>query len=183
MVPSIYPLETLHNSLSLRQVNDFLTGLCRSCCSRTHSGAPTGTSWKSQWPGICSASVTYCLGMEASPVPSAVPGWQAGLQPLAHLPRSSCSRRHGNLWCTSQRLPASDSQPPLPPPVPNSMGISAREKADQVVFSSLVAAAVALFDSLGSQAPGNTSFMQQQILSSSSLPLHPRSSDRPPWCE
>lgn len=82
MVPSIYPLETLHNSLSLRQVNDFLTGLCRSCCSRTHSGAPT---------------------------------------------------------------------------------------------------AVALFDSLGSQAPGNTSFMQQQILSSSSLPLHPRSSDRPPW--
>ncbi|XP_054858374.1 inositol hexakisphosphate and diphosphoinositol-pentakisphosphate kinase 1 isoform X2 [Eublepharis macularius] len=78
MVPSIYPLETLHNSLSLRQVNDFLTGLCRSCCSSTHSGAPT-----------------------------------------------------------------------------------------------------ALFDSLDSQAAGDA-FMQQQILSSSSLPLHPRL-DRPPW--
>ncbi|XP_051564792.1 inositol hexakisphosphate and diphosphoinositol-pentakisphosphate kinase 2-like isoform X1 [Myxocyprinus asiaticus] len=28
MVPSIYPLETLHNSLSLKQVNKFLTGVC-----------------------------------------------------------------------------------------------------------------------------------------------------------
>ncbi|XP_061232580.1 inositol hexakisphosphate and diphosphoinositol-pentakisphosphate kinase 1 isoform X5 [Neopsephotus bourkii] len=31
MVPTIYPLETLHNSLSLRQVNEFLTAVCRSC--------------------------------------------------------------------------------------------------------------------------------------------------------
>ncbi|XP_032416569.1 inositol hexakisphosphate and diphosphoinositol-pentakisphosphate kinase 2 isoform X10 [Xiphophorus hellerii] len=30
MVPSIYPLETLHNSLSLRQVNEFLTRVCES---------------------------------------------------------------------------------------------------------------------------------------------------------
>ncbi|XP_029001243.1 inositol hexakisphosphate and diphosphoinositol-pentakisphosphate kinase 2 isoform X4 [Betta splendens] len=30
MVPSIYPLETLHNSLSLKQVNEFLTGVCDS---------------------------------------------------------------------------------------------------------------------------------------------------------
>ncbi|KAL6113609.1 ppip5k1 [Pungitius sinensis] len=30
MVPSIYPLETLHNSLSLKQVNEFLTGVCKS---------------------------------------------------------------------------------------------------------------------------------------------------------
>ncbi|XP_071424199.1 inositol hexakisphosphate and diphosphoinositol-pentakisphosphate kinase 1 isoform X6 [Pithys albifrons albifrons] len=35
MVPTIYPLETLHNSLSLRQVNEFLTGVCRSC-SESH---------------------------------------------------------------------------------------------------------------------------------------------------
>ncbi|XP_051987802.1 inositol hexakisphosphate and diphosphoinositol-pentakisphosphate kinase 2 [Xyrauchen texanus] len=28
MVPSIYPLETLHNSLSLKQVNKFLTSVC-----------------------------------------------------------------------------------------------------------------------------------------------------------
>ncbi|XP_050165691.1 inositol hexakisphosphate and diphosphoinositol-pentakisphosphate kinase 1 isoform X5 [Myiozetetes cayanensis] len=35
MVPTIYPLETLHNSLSLRQVNEFLTAVCRSC-SESH---------------------------------------------------------------------------------------------------------------------------------------------------
>ncbi|XP_061855403.1 inositol hexakisphosphate and diphosphoinositol-pentakisphosphate kinase 1 isoform X3 [Colius striatus] len=35
MVPTIYPLETLHNSLSLRQVNEFLTAVCRRC-SESH---------------------------------------------------------------------------------------------------------------------------------------------------
>ncbi|XP_056600148.1 inositol hexakisphosphate and diphosphoinositol-pentakisphosphate kinase 1 isoform X6 [Triplophysa dalaica] len=30
MVPSIYPLETLHNSLSLKQVNEFLTAMCEN---------------------------------------------------------------------------------------------------------------------------------------------------------
>ncbi|XP_033972142.1 inositol hexakisphosphate and diphosphoinositol-pentakisphosphate kinase 2 isoform X16 [Trematomus bernacchii] len=30
MVPSIYPLETLHNSLSLKQVAEFLAGVCQS---------------------------------------------------------------------------------------------------------------------------------------------------------
>ncbi|XP_067346564.1 inositol hexakisphosphate and diphosphoinositol-pentakisphosphate kinase 2 isoform X22 [Channa argus] len=30
MVPSIYPLETLHNSLSLKQVDEFLAGVCES---------------------------------------------------------------------------------------------------------------------------------------------------------
>ncbi|KAM6409455.1 inositol hexakisphosphate and diphosphoinositol-pentakisphosphate kinase 1 [Rhynochetos jubatus] len=36
MVPTIYPLETLHNSLSLRQVSEFLTAVCRSC-SQSHA--------------------------------------------------------------------------------------------------------------------------------------------------
>ncbi|XP_044300838.1 inositol hexakisphosphate and diphosphoinositol-pentakisphosphate kinase 1 isoform X2 [Varanus komodoensis] len=43
LVPSIYPLETLHNSLSLRQVSDFLTTISRSCSS-PHSGAPTAAA-------------------------------------------------------------------------------------------------------------------------------------------
>lgn len=29
MVPTIYPLETLHNALSLRQVSEFLSGVCQ----------------------------------------------------------------------------------------------------------------------------------------------------------
>ncbi|XP_035273042.1 inositol hexakisphosphate and diphosphoinositol-pentakisphosphate kinase 2-like isoform X8 [Anguilla anguilla] len=36
MVPSIYPLETLHNSLSLKQVDEFLTAVCESC-GESHS--------------------------------------------------------------------------------------------------------------------------------------------------
>lgn len=43
MVPTIYPLETLHNSLSLRQVNEFLTGVCRSC-SESHVQSTSGTA-------------------------------------------------------------------------------------------------------------------------------------------
>lgn len=29
MVPTIYPLETLHNALSLRQVSEFLSNVCQ----------------------------------------------------------------------------------------------------------------------------------------------------------
>ncbi|XP_077329488.1 inositol hexakisphosphate and diphosphoinositol-pentakisphosphate kinase 1 isoform X23 [Lithobates pipiens] len=36
MVPTIYPLETLHNSLSLRQVNEFLSAVCKKF-AETHS--------------------------------------------------------------------------------------------------------------------------------------------------
>ncbi len=30
LVPSIYPLETLHNSLSLKQVDEFFTTVCKN---------------------------------------------------------------------------------------------------------------------------------------------------------
>uniref|UniRef100_A0A8V0X6B9 Inositol hexakisphosphate and diphosphoinositol-pentakisphosphate kinase n=1 Tax=Gallus gallus TaxID=9031 RepID=A0A8V0X6B9_CHICK len=43
MVPTIYPLETLHNSLSLRQVNEFLTAVCRSC-SESHAQSTADSS-------------------------------------------------------------------------------------------------------------------------------------------
>lgn len=43
MVPTIYPLETLHNSLSLRQVNEFLTAVCRSC-SESHVQSTAGNA-------------------------------------------------------------------------------------------------------------------------------------------
>ncbi|KFO90437.1 Inositol hexakisphosphate and diphosphoinositol-pentakisphosphate kinase 1, partial [Buceros rhinoceros silvestris] len=52
MVPTIYPLETLHNSLSLRQVNEFLTAVCRSCESHVQSTAALFDSMiGSQIPG------------------------------------------------------------------------------------------------------------------------------------
>uniref|UniRef100_A0A673AWQ3 Inositol hexakisphosphate and diphosphoinositol-pentakisphosphate kinase n=1 Tax=Sphaeramia orbicularis TaxID=375764 RepID=A0A673AWQ3_9TELE len=47
MVPSIYPLETLHNSLSLKQVDEFLNTVCESS-SEAHAKTMKGTF-------ICSA--------------------------------------------------------------------------------------------------------------------------------
>lgn len=41
MVPSIYPLETLHNSLSLKQVDDFLNRVCESS-SEAHAKTMKG---------------------------------------------------------------------------------------------------------------------------------------------
>ncbi|XP_063781971.1 inositol hexakisphosphate and diphosphoinositol-pentakisphosphate kinase 1 isoform X13 [Pseudophryne corroboree] len=42
MVPTIYPLETLHNSLSLRQVNEFLTAVCKQFAETHSSGSAAG---------------------------------------------------------------------------------------------------------------------------------------------
>lgn len=43
MVPSIYPLETLHNSLSLKQVDEFLSKVCESS-SEAHAKTMKGGS-------------------------------------------------------------------------------------------------------------------------------------------
>lgn len=41
MVPSIYPMETLHNSLSLKQVDEFLNTVCESS-SEAHAKTMKG---------------------------------------------------------------------------------------------------------------------------------------------
>jgi len=57
MVPSIYPLETLHNSLSLKQVNEFLTTVCENAGD---SHARTRGKRKRGWE----------FGLESTPPPS-----------------------------------------------------------------------------------------------------------------
>lgn len=42
MVPTIYPLETLHNSLSLRQVNEFLSAVCKQFAETHSRGSSAG---------------------------------------------------------------------------------------------------------------------------------------------
>ncbi|XP_075714215.1 inositol hexakisphosphate and diphosphoinositol-pentakisphosphate kinase 1 isoform X2 [Rhinoderma darwinii] len=42
MVPTIYPLETLHNSLSLRQVSKFLTDVCKTFAETHSRGSAAG---------------------------------------------------------------------------------------------------------------------------------------------
>uniref|UniRef100_A0A667ZLM7 Inositol hexakisphosphate and diphosphoinositol-pentakisphosphate kinase n=1 Tax=Myripristis murdjan TaxID=586833 RepID=A0A667ZLM7_9TELE len=63
MVPSIYPLETLHNCLSLKQVNKFLTAVCESAGdahSRTTRGAKFVLCFI--WP-IFSLAYTSTVGL------------------------------------------------------------------------------------------------------------------------
>ena len=54
MVPSIYPLETLHNSLSLKQVDEFLNTVCESS-SEAHVKTMKGrrTTKATGWPINC----------------------------------------------------------------------------------------------------------------------------------
>uniref|UniRef100_A0A8C4DFC8 Inositol hexakisphosphate and diphosphoinositol-pentakisphosphate kinase n=1 Tax=Dicentrarchus labrax TaxID=13489 RepID=A0A8C4DFC8_DICLA len=52
MVPSIYPLETLHNSLSLKQVDEFLNTVCESSSeahAKTMKGRPFSSSPVMKW--------------------------------------------------------------------------------------------------------------------------------------
>lgn len=52
MVPSIYPLETLHNSLSLKQVDEFLNKVCESSSeahAKTMRGGTTNQTPPNGW--------------------------------------------------------------------------------------------------------------------------------------
>ena len=52
MVPTIYPLETLHNALSLRQVSEFLTRVCqRHTDAHAQASAGMGST-------VCTSSFT-----------------------------------------------------------------------------------------------------------------------------
>uniref|UniRef100_A0A3Q2XWY0 Inositol hexakisphosphate and diphosphoinositol-pentakisphosphate kinase n=1 Tax=Hippocampus comes TaxID=109280 RepID=A0A3Q2XWY0_HIPCM len=76
MVPSIYPLETLHNSLSLKQVNEFLTSVCESAGdphTRTSRGSPLnsisiGAIVKYLGRIVISSSLVFCLRSAVSHV-------------------------------------------------------------------------------------------------------------------
>uniref|UniRef100_A0A8C9WD26 Inositol hexakisphosphate and diphosphoinositol-pentakisphosphate kinase n=1 Tax=Scleropages formosus TaxID=113540 RepID=A0A8C9WD26_SCLFO len=56
MVPSIYPLETLHNSLSLKQVDEFLTAVCESG-GESHSRTTRGSSLSAMFDSQSQPSV------------------------------------------------------------------------------------------------------------------------------
>uniref|UniRef100_A0A8C9WHR9 Inositol hexakisphosphate and diphosphoinositol-pentakisphosphate kinase n=1 Tax=Scleropages formosus TaxID=113540 RepID=A0A8C9WHR9_SCLFO len=71
MVPSIYPLETLHNSLSLKQVDEFLTAVCESG-GESHSRTTRG-SCPSSPQCTCKATSLYPSSGPSSTVSSAGP--------------------------------------------------------------------------------------------------------------
>lgn len=52
MVPTIYPLETLHNALSLRQVSEFLSRVCQRHTD-AQAQASAGMDTLIFYPSIC----------------------------------------------------------------------------------------------------------------------------------
>ncbi|XP_037539191.1 inositol hexakisphosphate and diphosphoinositol-pentakisphosphate kinase 1 [Nematolebias whitei] len=81
MVPSIYPLETLHNLLSLKQVEEFLRKVCESCEAQTKTmktlsglfNSRSQTSLDSPRPPLSSSE------SEASLQPPSQPLWHGSI--------------------------------------------------------------------------------------------------------
>ncbi|XP_067871659.1 inositol hexakisphosphate and diphosphoinositol-pentakisphosphate kinase 2 isoform X2 [Heterodontus francisci] len=69
MVPSIYPLETLHNSLSLKQVNEFLSSISE-ICGKSHDGASKELSAMFETMGSSQPTVDEYIPQQV--LPSAV---------------------------------------------------------------------------------------------------------------
>uniref|UniRef100_A0A1A8FCN9 Inositol hexakisphosphate and diphosphoinositol-pentakisphosphate kinase n=1 Tax=Nothobranchius korthausae TaxID=1143690 RepID=A0A1A8FCN9_9TELE len=74
MVPSIYPLETLHNLLSLKQVEEFLSKVCENSCE-----AQAKTMKVSALSGLFNSESQTCLDSHQQPLSSS--GSEASLQP------------------------------------------------------------------------------------------------------
>ncbi|XP_072880902.1 inositol hexakisphosphate and diphosphoinositol-pentakisphosphate kinase 2 isoform X2 [Hemitrygon akajei] len=66
MVPSIYPLETLHNSLSLKQVNEFLTSISE-ICRESHERASKEFSAMFETMGSNQATVDAYIPQQVLP--------------------------------------------------------------------------------------------------------------------
>lgn len=71
MVPSIYPLETLHNSLSLKQVNEFLTGVCESA-GDPHTRTTRGQNTNHDFPLSMSQPLSLNLTRGRCLIPAAL---------------------------------------------------------------------------------------------------------------
>ncbi|XP_069758582.1 inositol hexakisphosphate and diphosphoinositol-pentakisphosphate kinase 2 isoform X10 [Narcine bancroftii] len=66
MVPSIYPLETLHNSLSLKQVNEFLSSVSE-ICGKSHDRASKELSAMFETMGSNQAAVDAYIPQQVLP--------------------------------------------------------------------------------------------------------------------
>uniref|UniRef100_A0AAY4BP96 Inositol hexakisphosphate and diphosphoinositol-pentakisphosphate kinase n=1 Tax=Denticeps clupeoides TaxID=299321 RepID=A0AAY4BP96_9TELE len=104
MVPSIYPLETLHNSLSLKQVDEFLTAVCESggdTNSKTLKFCSVKNAYKASYLGFQSLKEVICFFHPQLSLPCSTPRvsspWTA-MPKRNLLPRPHMHPDHG-LWC------------------------------------------------------------------------------------
>ncbi|CAM9908712.1 unnamed protein product [Lampetra planeri] len=98
MVPSICPLETLHNSLSLKQMDAFLATVTHLSCAASAAGEVTGESTgtrrspPSSLPLPCSDKPPWCSSGPSSAVSSAGPSSPTASEPSLHFGASLTSQ-------------------------------------------------------------------------------------------
>uniref|UniRef100_A0AAQ4RW23 Inositol hexakisphosphate and diphosphoinositol-pentakisphosphate kinase n=1 Tax=Gasterosteus aculeatus aculeatus TaxID=481459 RepID=A0AAQ4RW23_GASAC len=124
MVPSIYPLETLHNSLSLKQVNEFLTGVCESAALSAMFDTHNQPSVDSYTPQrVLSSSIALRSRPDRPPWyssgPSSTVSSAGPSSPTADTsPRFSFSDKTPLTPQSSEETHSSQNAPPAQPPPP-----------------------------------------------------------------
>uniref|UniRef100_A0A672ST95 Inositol hexakisphosphate and diphosphoinositol-pentakisphosphate kinase n=1 Tax=Sinocyclocheilus grahami TaxID=75366 RepID=A0A672ST95_SINGR len=135
MVPSIYPLETLHNSLSLKQVNEFLTTVCENAgdshtrTTRDSSGpSSTVSSAGPSSPTTADTSPRFSFSEKITLTPQS----SEEIHPAPH--NSHC------VSSTSETsLPSEDPHPSIPSPIlerPSEIAVDSTDPAVQCLTES-----------------------------------------------
>uniref|UniRef100_A0A8C9VJT9 Inositol hexakisphosphate and diphosphoinositol-pentakisphosphate kinase n=1 Tax=Scleropages formosus TaxID=113540 RepID=A0A8C9VJT9_SCLFO len=140
MVPSIHPLETLHNSLSLKQMDEFLTDVCENGGdSRTNNSGPPSTVSSAGPSSPTADTVPHCdmgsrnslmdqnseekfqLAVTPSDHPiKSLPSTLTQTQNMAYAPKKSGNTPRSQFPIRSSHLPHPDKHPGLRiPEAPN----------------------------------------------------------------
>ncbi|XP_043933664.1 inositol hexakisphosphate and diphosphoinositol-pentakisphosphate kinase 2-like isoform X1 [Protopterus annectens] len=114
MVPSIYPLETLHNSLSLKQVDEFLSSVCDSC---EDPNSHTSTALSAMLDSMSSSQLTSDVFIPQRVLSSPVTAMALG------------SHSHRPPWYSSGPSSTVSSAGPSSPTTDNSPHLSFSEKS------------------------------------------------------
>uniref|UniRef100_A0A673KFG7 Inositol hexakisphosphate and diphosphoinositol-pentakisphosphate kinase n=1 Tax=Sinocyclocheilus rhinocerous TaxID=307959 RepID=A0A673KFG7_9TELE len=166
MVPSIYPLETLHNSLSLKQVNEFLTTMSLSAMFDSQN-QPTGDSYiphrvlsssvslrqrsdRPPWYSSGPSSTVSSAGPSSPTTADTSPRFSFS-EKITLTPQSSEEIHpapHNNIHCVSSTsalsstetsLPSEDPHPSIPSPIlerPREIAVDGTDSAGQCLTES-----------------------------------------------
>uniref|UniRef100_A0A673KHG7 Inositol hexakisphosphate and diphosphoinositol-pentakisphosphate kinase n=1 Tax=Sinocyclocheilus rhinocerous TaxID=307959 RepID=A0A673KHG7_9TELE len=141
MVPSIYPLETLHNSLSLKQVNEFLTTMCENAgdshtrTTRDSSGpSSTVSSAGPSSPTTADTSPRFSFSEKITLTPQS----SEEIHPAPHN-NIHCVSSTSALSSTETSLPSEDPHPSIPSPIlerPREIAVDGTDSAGQCLTES-----------------------------------------------
>uniref|UniRef100_A0A672LWA6 Inositol hexakisphosphate and diphosphoinositol-pentakisphosphate kinase n=1 Tax=Sinocyclocheilus grahami TaxID=75366 RepID=A0A672LWA6_SINGR len=158
MVPSIYPLETLHNSLSLKQVDEFLTTMCenagdshtRTTRGDAHSTTLTWHTFRTVLDSSGPSSTVSSAGPSSPTTADTSPRFSFS-EKITLTPQSSEEIHpapHNNILCVSSTsalsstetsLPSEDPHPSIPSPIlerPSEIAVDGTDSAGQCLTES-----------------------------------------------